>query len=66
MYLHVATASCSLNYAWVLVFAHTLEDHLKHLKLAITRLQEAGLKLKPSKCHFIREEVEYLGHVITP
>ena len=45
----------------VLVFSHTLEDHLKHLKLAITRLQEAGLKLKLSKCHFIREEVEYLS-----
>ena len=24
------------------------------------------LKLKPSKCHFIRQKVEYLGHVITP
>ena len=27
---------------------------------------EAGLKLKPSKCHFVRQEVQYLGHVITP
>ena len=23
-------------------------------------------KLKPTKCHFLRQEVEYLGHVITP
>ena len=50
----------------VLVFSRTLEEHIEYLKLVITRLQEAGLKLKPSKCHFIREEVEYLGHVITP
>ena len=25
-----------------------------------------GLKLKPCKCHFVCEEVQYLGHVITP
>ena len=48
----------------VLIFSRTLEEHIEHLKLVITQLQEAGLKLKLSKCHFIREEVEYLGHVI--
>ena len=24
------------------------------------------MKLKPAKCHFVRTEVEYLGHLITP
>lgn len=24
------------------------------------------MKLKPSKCHVVRQEVEYLGHIITP
>ena len=50
----------------VLVFAPSLEDHLEHLKLVTDRLQSAGLKLKPSKCHLLRKGVEYLGHVITP
>ena len=50
----------------VLVFSRTLKDHLQHLQLVIDRLQQAGLKLKPTKCHFVREEVEYLGHLITP
>lgn len=50
----------------VLVFSRTLEEHLEHLRLVIQRIQEAGLKLKPTKCHFIRKEVEYLGHIITP
>ena len=50
----------------VLVFSRTLEDHLKHLCRVIERLQEVGLKLQPAKCQFIREEVEYLGHLITP
>lgn len=50
----------------VLIFCQTLSHHIQHLKLVVARLQEAGLKLKPTKCHSFREEVEYLGHVITP
>ena len=25
----------------------------------------AGLKLKPTKCFFFRDEIEYLGHVVS-
>ena len=50
----------------VLVFSQSLEEHLEHLCLVIQKLQDAGLKLKPSKCQFVRKEVEYLGHVLTP
>lgn len=50
----------------VLVFSRTLEEHLQHLRQVIQRIRDAGLKLKPSKYSFVREEVEYLGHIITP
>ena len=50
----------------ILVFSSTLEEHLAHLELVMKCLEEVGLKLKPTKCHFACEEVEYLGHVITP
>ena len=50
----------------VIVFSRTLEDHLHHLSLVIDRLAKAGLKLKPSKCHFISQRVQYLGHLLTP
>ena len=50
----------------ILVFSSTLEEHLAHLELVMKRLEEVGLKLKPTKCRFACEEVEYLGHVITP
>lgn len=50
----------------VLIFSRSLEDHLKHLELVLERLQSAGLKLQPTKCHFMCEKVEYLGHLITP
>ena len=48
------------------IFSRTLEDHLKHLMAVFKRLLAAGLKLKPSKCQFLRKEVVYLGHSITP
>ena len=50
----------------ILVFSTSLEDHLNHLGQVLNRLSEAGLKLKPSKCHFVTQQVEYLGHLITP
>ena len=50
----------------VLIFSETLEEHLHHLRLVFKCLEKAGLKLKLTKCHFLRQEVEYLGHVITP
>jgi hypothetical protein len=43
-----------------------MDDHLRHINLVLNRLQSTGLKLKASKCHFLCEQVEYLGHLITP
>ena len=48
----------------VIVLGRTFEDHLDNLNQVLQRLREAGLKLKPSKCAFFREKVEYLGHTI--
>ena len=50
----------------VLIFSRSLEDHLQHVEKVLNRLQSAGLKLQPVKCHFICKQVEYLGHLITP
>ena len=50
----------------VLIFSRTMEEHLVHMQLVLDRIIQAGLKLKPSKCYFVKEEVRYLGHTITP
>ena len=50
----------------VLIFSPTLEDHLAHIHQAVRKIADCGLNLKPSKCQFVRHEVEFLGHVITP
>ena len=49
----------------ILVFSRTLEDHLSHLNAVILRIDEVGLKLKPTKCKFAQRELEYLGHVVS-
>ena len=50
----------------VLVFSRKLDEHLEHLRRVLERIESVGLKLKPSKCSFLRTEVQYLGHIITP
>ena len=42
----------------------TEEEHLQNLSAVLSKLQEAGLCLKKSKCYFMAESVEYLGHII--
>jgi hypothetical protein len=49
----------------VIVFSSTLEEHFVRLKLVLERLQQAGLKLKPSKCSLLQRSVEFLGHVVS-
>ena len=44
----------------VLVFSDSFEDHLVHLRQVLQRFTAAGLKLKPSKCHFIFKSVDTL------
>ena len=50
----------------ILIFSSTLEEHMEHICKVLEHLMAAGLKLKPRKCHFLQQEVEYLGFVITP
>ena len=50
----------------VIVFAPTFSTHLERLEEALRRISDAGLKLNPNKCHFFKQKVSFLGHVITP
>ena len=49
----------------ILVTGENLEAHIKNLEMVLTKLKEAGLTLRLSKCEFFKEEVEYLGHLIS-
>ena len=49
----------------VIVFSRTEEEHLHCLRVVFARFLEHGLKLKPSKCHFLQDEITFLGHEIS-
>ena len=49
----------------VIVYLRTPEEHLKRLQAVLDRFALNGLKLKPSKCHFFKESLTYLGHEIS-
>lgn len=42
----------------------SIEEHLEKLCLVFERLQKHGLRLKPSKCCFLKEKIDYLGFTI--
>jgi hypothetical protein len=44
----------------ILVYSSSFEDHLKRLDIVFTRLREAGLKLKPGKCHLFLPKADYV------
>lgn len=48
----------------LVLFSDTIANHIKLLEKLLCRLREAHLKLNPNKCNFLRDELEYLGHVI--
>ena len=57
--------SCFAYIDDVLVGSRTFDEHLNNLQQVFSRLRKAGLRLKAKKCLFLREEVPYLGHVVT-
>ena len=50
----------------IIIFSKSVEEHLSHLEEVFKRLREASVKLNPKKCSFVKQKVEYLGHVVTP
>ena len=50
----------------IIIFSQDESQHLEHLEIVFSRLREAGLKMKHSKCDFFKSEIHYLGHLISP
>ena len=58
--------ACLIYLDNVIVYGKTFEEHLQRLSLVLQRFCQAGLKLKPGKCHFFKTQVTFLGHFLTP
>ena len=49
----------------VLVYGKTFREHVTHLKQVFKRLKSKGIKLRVDKCHFVKQEVRYLGRLVS-
>jgi hypothetical protein len=49
----------------ILIYSKTWKEHMKHLEHVLSLLEKNHFYAKLSKCFFGKEEVEYLGHVIS-
>ncbi|KAL6486140.1 hypothetical protein MHYP_G00055320 [Metynnis hypsauchen] len=49
----------------VIVLGKDIDDSLKNLEVVFECISQYGLKLKPTKCHLLKEEVLFLGHIIS-
>ena len=47
------------------MYSKSWEEHLQHLRAVFLLLQQHQLKVKLSKCVFAKQQVHYLGHVIS-
>ena len=50
----------------IIIFSENESQHLEHLETVFSQLREARLKMKWSKCDFLKSEIHYLGHLISP
>lgn len=50
----------------IIIFSTSLQEHISNIKEIFNRLRDAGLKIQLDKSEFIKREVAYLGHIVTP
>ena len=54
----------NVEFYWddILVHTRTWEEHLKTLRELFRRLAQAGMTIRPSKCIFGVDSIDFLGH----
>ena len=57
--------TCLIYLDDVIIYSSAKEEHIKHLQAVLKCFRLHGLKLKPSKCEFFKEKIEYLGHSVS-
>lgn len=62
----ITNEMCAVYLDDIIVFSSSLQEHIEKLTAVFNRLRESNFKLQLDKSEFLRKEVAYLGHVVTP
>ena len=49
----------------IIIHSSSPSDHIQSFDKVFKRLNDYGLRLKPSKCTFFSNEIKFLGHMVT-
>ncbi len=49
----------------ILIFSHSLQEHVQHVRRVLQRLLENGLYVKAEKCAFHAQSVPFLGYIVS-
>ena len=58
-------SSCLVYLDDIIILGKNFADHIHNVQLVLHRIKDAGFKLQPTKCHFFRKAVSYLGHIVS-
>lgn len=50
----------------IIIYSTSLQEHLVNLTKVFQRLRDTNLKIQIDKSEFLKKEVAFLGHIITP
>ena len=49
----------------IIIFSRSLAEHREHVAAVLRKLKEHKLYVSPGKCEFMKEEIEFLGFIVT-
>ena len=49
----------------IIIYSSDAASHIERLEAVFEKLAKAGLKVKPSKCEFIKKRIKYLGCIVS-
>ena len=49
----------------ILIMSRSFEEHLSLVGRVLDALREHGIKVKPTKCHWFKASVPFLGHIVS-
>ena len=50
----------------IIIYSTSLQENIQNFKKAFKRLRETNFKIQLDKSEFLKQEVAYLGHIVTP